>query len=173
MAILGKKGIITGKIVPKQKEPQLPKPVIQKKVIKEPEPVNIELTEVQLKETRGTWHPFRRVPTGLNDIQVAIVGCATGCGLMQLYNTTSYFNALYKITDPKEAQDKVNILLRFLKNEAGSSAFMFTLGDTYAVYIPLAEKYFKAKELKNYKNKQHGGEYRQTIHLLDLNDHEL
>lgn len=185
MAIIGKKGIIGGVkkvLTTKLTQVKLPTPApapAPKPVVKKVElPVDNfrELTKEQEIETTRNWYGNHTI-TLSNNIKVSIVGCATGCGLMQLYNITPLLNAIHKCGTEDDrkviVKDFLDKLSKYLKLKGMlCSAFMFTLGDTYDVYRKIAQEYLRTPILKTYNNKQHGKSYNQTIFILDLDEHD-
>lgn len=119
-----------------------------------------QLTNEQITETQGSWHP---------NIQLGILnlyGMVTGCGIMQcrgvMYITKDNFE--------KTKKDLNDYIEKFKTSNIGVGMILCTLGETYYKF-PDKEQFvldLGFKQLSEYRNYRHSDGYRQRLYGLEI-----
>ncbi len=109
----------------------------------------------------GTWHPRKTFQIGGGS--VTVVSTITGCGLCQLYGSSSLNQ--YNITDYTKALLDVEKMKKEMK-ASGCGLIICTLGNGYySGHNTLLKLGFK--EMHEYHNWRHGAEGKQRIYMLE------
>ncbi len=113
-------------------------------------------------EIVGTWHPRKTFRIGAGS--VTVVSTITGCGLCQLYGSSSL--STYTIQEKEKALLDVEKMKAEMKTN-GCGLIICTLGNGYYASCHKTLLSLGFKEMYEYHNWRHGAEGKQRIYILE------